>query len=247
MLGRGNVANMLQFDGETLQYNTEEAVTFLGREAKKYTFDSTNAYGYDISFHEEVTIDDATGACLKYTSEGRGHASGTRNKSSFEVTELSYGEGNAAASTFLNGYIAKIDVFEWEADFMQSVGLSAVEAPRGTLAFTEWWDSDHQSRDSEMPDWHAEYKLYSDTQEQYQDYIREFCLAFYNAGAKIDYGTHQATFDELYSPNGGWDEVNLTAYVVGHTDYQVCISASYRPYSSPKHWLIEVEVMKVDD
>ena len=83
--------------------------------------------------------------------------------------------------------------------------------------------------------------------EAFEDYIREFCLAFYNAGAKIDYGTHQATFDELYSPNGGWDEVNLTAYVVGHTDYQVCISASYRPYSSPKHWLIEVEVMKVDD
>ena len=241
MLGRGNVRNILQFDGETLQYNTVEAVTFLGRNAKKYTFDSTNAYGYNISFHEEVTIDDLTGACLKYASQGTGTSSGTRNKESFEVTEFSYGDGNAAARTFLDGYIAKIDVYEWDADFIVAVGLSAVDRPLGQILFSQWEDKD-ETRDSEAPYWQAQYKLYSDTQAEYQDYIRQFCLAFYNAGARIDYGAHQAEFDDLYSPNGGWDDVNLTAYIVGNTSYQVYVSATYVTYSTPHYWLINVEI-----
>lgn len=250
MLGRGNVGYMFQFAGETLSYNTEEAVTVAGRAAKKYTFESTNAYGYNLYFHEEVTIDDATGACLKYAYEGRmgaGSTGATRNKVNFEVTELSYGTGNAAARAFLDGYIAKIDVSAWDSDYIAAVGLSAVAAPQGELFYSEWVDDDHNSRDSEYPYWDVQYKLYSDTQSEYQDYVRAFCRAFYDAGAKIDAGTHEADFDDVFSANGeDMDDFNLCAYVVGNPDYQVYVSVYYNKYASQKYWNIEVEIKRED-
>ena len=143
MLGRGAVGNMFQFAGEELSYNTVESITYLQRSAKNYTFESTNAYGYNVLFHEEVVIDDLTGACLYYQNYGRssdGFVGGTRNKVAFEVTEFSYGTGNASARAFLDDYIDKIDVFEWDAAFIKAVGLLAVSAPNGELWFSEWED-----------------------------------------------------------------------------------------------------------
>lgn len=251
MLGRGHVYDMLQFAGETLNYNTEETVTFLGRAAKKYTFESENAYGYDVLFHEEVTIDDATGACLKYEGYGRagaGFTGATRNKTSFEVTELSYGAGNTAARTLLDSYIAKIDVCDWDTDYITAVGLGAFSAPNGELWLSEWEDSGHCSRDSEEPDWTVQYNLFSDTQAEYQDYIRQYFLSIYNAGAKLDYNGQEESFDELYSPNGGWDDVNLTAYVVGNATYKVYASANYtKVVKLNEHvsgWRITIQICK---
>ena len=250
MLGHGHVLYLSQFDGETLSYNTVDNVSFLDRPAKKYTFESTNAYGYNLLFHEEVIIDDATGACLRYEGYGRGgdgFMGSTRDKVSFEVTEFSYGAGNVSARAFLDGYINKIDIAEWESAFITAVGLAAVDAPQGELWFSQW-DDHHYSRDSATPYWQAQYKLYSDMQAEYQDYIRTYCRAFYDAGAKLGSGKTQAEFDDLYSSNGDeWDDVNLTAYVVGNTDYIVYINATYNSRTTNRHWLINVEICKESD
>lgn len=249
VLGRGTVGKIFQFDGEELTYNTEEAITFLGRPAKKYTFESDNAYGYNMYYHEEVIIDDATGACLRFEGSGRagnGFTGSTRDKVNFEVTEFSYGEDNAAVSRYLDGYVAKIDVNEWEEEFIASVGLTNIAEPMGEVYESYWWDSDHNDRNSDYPYWCVEYRLYSDTQEEYQDYVESFLRSFYDGGVKLLYSDgEEMEYDDLFNDNGGdGDDLNVTGYIVGNSDYIVYVDAEYVAYSTPHYWKITVEIEK---
>ena len=243
MLGRGNVGNILQFAGETLSYNTEEAVTFLGRSAKKYTLEGQNLYGYDVLFHLEVTIDDLTGACLKcdwYGRAGAGFTGSTFNKAAFEVTEFEYGDDNRATRVFIASIVNKIDVYEWDTEFLEQAGLSGVDAPDGDLFYSEWcYDS---TRDADNAEWEAQYKLYSTTADEKLAEVNALMQAFYNAGASLNYDQEQTEYSEL-----SWDDGDGSVGFTGYTqDYQFCLYCDYISSAANPYWRITVNVVLVD-
>ena len=244
-LGSSTVGKMLQFAGETISYQEVTAVTFLGRPAKKYVYESDNAYGYNEYFHEEITIDDATGVCLQYDMEGRGGAGftgGTRDKVNVEVTELEYGANNTVVRAFLDEMIAKIDVYEWDTAFMQAIGLSAVNAPEWSLWSAEWYS--RTSRTDEEPYLDIFYRYYTDNSAATIDDVRALLQAFYNAGAKLDDSGAEQPFDELYSFDDDERTPSLyfTGYIVGNETYYVQITADYLYNVSPKYWRVEIEI-----
>lgn len=243
-LGSSTVGKMLQFAGETISYQEVTTLTFLGRPAQKYVFESDNAYGYNEYFHEEITIDDATGVCLQYDMEGRagaGFTGSTRDKVNVEVTELEYGANNSVVRAFLDEMIAKIDVYEWDTDFMQAIGLSAVNAPDWSLWSVEWYS--RTSRTDAEPYLDVFYRYYTDNSAATIDDVRALLQAFYNAGAKLDDSGTEQTFDELYSFDDDERTPSLyfTGYIVGNETYYVQITADYIYNASPKYWRIEIE------
>ncbi|MCR4661028.1 MAG: hypothetical protein K5765_03375 [Clostridia bacterium] len=247
VLGRGIVGNILQYAGETVRYQTVENTTeILNRPAKKYTFTSGNANGYNSSYTETFIIDDATGACLQCNCQGSatdGFAGGNQ-KSSFVVTCFEYGQNNAAVTSHMNAEIEKIDVFEWDSEYITEAGLSAITAPTGTLFFSEWeYSSD---RDSEYPMWLVQYKYYTDDPEGTVNDIRPLFEAFYNAGAKFDEYGEQSLDDLLYYDDEDYSFSFCDVYTSGETTYRVTIYADYKKNISPKYWLIDIEI-GIDD
>ena len=237
-LTRGIVGNMFQFNGEQISYQTVENVTIANRSAKKYTFDGTNIYGYS-SYHEEITIDDITGACLKYYGTGRagdGFTGGTRNKVNFEVTELVYGQNNATVIAFLNNYVEKIDVFPWDTDFFSQVGLTNVNMFNdAVLEYTEWmYDS---SRDSESPYYETQFKLYSEDMNNNIDEIKAFLRSFYDNGANYNY---EGEIEDTYY---GWYDEDESLGFTGYTsDYEIDLYADYISSAVNKYWRISVSI-----
>ena len=241
VLTRGNVGNMFQFDGEEISYQTEEEVEFLGRSAKKYTFESNNAYGYNLYYHEEITIDDETGACLKFVSQGRagdGFTGSTRNKVSFEMTEFAYGEDDPTVREFLDAVIDQIDVFEWDAEFIEQAGLTAVDAPVAELYYSEW---DHRSsRDAEAPEWNVQYKFYSLEQENDFAAMRDFAQSFFAAGATLTEEGEADTLENMYWEDEEDGSLGFTGYTA---DYEVQIYCDYMKRVADKYWRIDVSII----
>ena len=247
IVAQETVGKILQFAGETISYQSEEALTFAGRAAKKYTYDGQNVYGYD-TFHEEIVIDDLTGACLKYDNLGRagdGFTGGTRNKAGFQVTEFFYGENNAQALAVINEYKAKIDVYEWDTAFMTQVGLSAVNAPAW-----EFWEAywDHRTtRESDYPELEMSFRYYTEDPDGTEADVRDFIQSFYTAGAKLnEYGTQQ-TFANLCSYDEDYHSFDMWGYIVGNEEYQVYINAEHNARISPKAWRVTIRIVKVVD
>ena len=247
IVAQETVGKILQFAGETISYQSEEALTFAGRAAKKYTYDGQNVYGYD-TFHEEIVIDDLTGACLKYDNLGRagdGFTGGTRNKAGFQVTEFFYGENNAQALAVINEYKAKIDVYEWDTAFMTAVGLSAVDAPAW-----EFWEAywDHRTtRESDYPELEMSFRYYTEDPDGTEEDVRDFIQSFYAAGAKLnEYGTQQ-TFADLCSYDEDYRSFDMWGYIVGNEEYQVYINAEHNARISPKAWRVTIRITKPEE
>ena len=242
ILARETVGDIFLFADEEIKYQKESQISFLGRNATKYEFESHLAENPNISFSEEIIIDNATGACLKHISQGvatNGYM-GSTQKTSFVVTEFEYGANNAAARTILDEYIAKIDVYEWDTAYLTQLGLSNIPALDATF-WQSYWDY-HSSRDSEEPCWSCEYRLYSDTPEETREIVMNLLHAFYDAGAKDDDGIK--AFDELFYDNseGNLTDLDFVAYIVGNTNYVVRINALFSQYISPKCWKITIDV-----
>ena len=241
-LGFGNVQNIFIYAGESISYQSEKASTYLDRPVTIYTYKTENANGYDMSYEETLIIDDATGACLKHESQG--YASdgfmGGSQKPSFLVTEFEYGENNAAARELLDEYIAKIDIFEWDVDFIEQIGLSEIAAPDWMFWSASWEYS--SSRDSEYPEYATIYHFLTDDAAGTVDEVREFVLSFYNAGAKLnDYGVEESFDDLCYFDDEDYDFF-FDAYVDGNPSYKVSVYAKFQKYNTPKSWLITVDM-----
>lgn len=241
LLGLGNVGNIYLYAGETITYQTETAVTFLERPAKKYTYTGSATGGYD-SFTEEIIIDDATGACLKHVAQGvatDGFTGGTQ-KASFEVTEFEYGADNRTARAFLDGLIAQIDVYEWDTAFMTQVGLSTVNAPNWKLSESSWQQD--CTRSSDYPWWRVIYRYQTEDPAGTTDDVRALLEAFYNAGAKLDEDGVQKTFDELCWYDEEDNGFSFTGYIAGNPTYLVRIYADYTQFVSPHRWTINISI-----
>ena len=240
----GTVGKIFQFAGETISYQSQVSVTIAERSAKKYVYDGENVYGY-ASFHEEIVIDDLTGACLKYSGLGRagdGFTGGTREKADFEVTEFQYGANNAAALAVINEYKAKIDVYEWDSDFLTQIGLSAMTAPTW-----EFWNAywDHRTdRESDAPELEMNYRYYTEDADGTVATARAFIEAFYNAGAQKNENGTQKSFDDLV----WYDEEDHTFDFYGYIgEYEVNVNVEHNRYLSPKAWRASIRITKSED
>ena len=189
-------------------------------------------------FHLEVIIDDETGACLRCVWEGRGNAIGNFNKVAFEVSEFSYGENNASAREFLDARIDMIDVYEWDTEYMQAVGLTEIATHPGELYYSKWEDVNHCSRDSEAPYWEAQFYAYCDTATELEQELKAFARAFYDAGANLDYDGEEMSFDDYY-----WTDDDESCGFTGYTqDYVVELYFDYIGRAVNKHWRISVSI-----
>ena len=150
--------------------------------------------------------------------------------------------GNTAARTLLDGQIAKIDVYAWESQFLTSIGLSDTVAPQGELWYSNWEDVGRKSRESETPDWQAEYRVYCTGMTDKVEVGAAFMRAMYDAGAKYDYNGTLASYDDL-----AWDDgegsMGLTAYV---GDYEIEVYVDYIRSTEP-YWRIITNVYLADE
>lgn len=243
-LTRGNVGGMMQFAGETHSYNTVENVTFLGRAAKKYTREGANLYGYDMLFHEEIVVDDVTGACLKcdwYGRAGAGFTGSTYDKVSFEVTELEYGANNAAALALIDSEKEKIDVYPWDTAFMSRVGLSTVAAIDENNLFTSYWDYG-STRNSENADWEVQYHLHGATAQENEAVVKAIRRAFYDAGACLNYEGENQTYDNFI-----WEDEDDSNGFTGYVgDYCVEIYNDFISSAANPYWRVVIRIYKPD-
>jgi|GEM_PF-6529522 len=240
ILGLGNVGSLFLYAGETITYESMEAITFIGRPAKQYTCTSTDP-GNNV--HTEILIiDDATGVCLKHDSSYVLTDSfvGGAQRVSFAVTELEYGAGNTVARNFLDTFINNIDVYTWDTVYMTQAGLTAVAAPSSTWTFWSAQFDHNTNRTSVAPDLDTFYHYYTSDVEGTKDAINTFIQSFYNAGAnKDEYGANQ-TFNDLCYYDTDDSSYDFTGYT--NLGYKVFISARNSSSVTPRNWNIEIQI-----
>lgn len=240
LIHMGNVGNLFLYAGETISYETEEDVTFIGRPAKKYTVTYTDPGNN--AHVQELVIDNATGACLKHDSASApndGFTSGS-SRESFAATEIEYGTGNTVVSSFLNTYINNIDVFEWDVDYLAQAGLTTAASPANNWEFTSSKFANNSSRDDDYPEWSVYYNYYTADVSGTKDSMETFIQSFYDAGAKYE-DTVQKSFDELCS----YDTDDNSFYFYGEiasTGYSVLITINNNSVYTNRHWEISVKV-----
>lgn len=250
ILSSGNLELLFLYAGQTITYQNVESTTFLSRPVKKYTYTSANANNPAQTYTEEILIDDATGACLKHDSNYSPVDSFTNSntsKLSAVVSEFTYGAGNATAvATFLQTFIDKIDVSEWDTAFLATIGLDDLVAPSTPEnIYTSYWWSASNTRTSEYPDWFVRYDIHSASQALLQSTMEDYLLAVYNAGAKLDYNGEIDTFANLFYDNSNNDDgsiICLDAYVEGYTDYYVEVECRYFANVDNPYWRVQFEV-----
>lgn len=237
------VADLFLYAGQTISYETEEAVTFIGRAAKKYTVTYTDPGNN--AHVQELIIDDTTGACLKHDSASSptdGFVGGNQ-KTSFAAVEIAYGTDSAIA-TFLNQFISKIDVFEWETNYFTQAGLTstAIVSPTSTWVLSESKWANNADRTSEEPDWSATYYYFTDDRDGTESTISNFVQSFYAAGANKNDSGVEKTYDQLCS----YDVDDHSYYLSSYTNngYLVMVSADHQTSLSPNRWIITVEIEK---
>ena len=239
-LGIGLVREIFQFAGKTISYQSETTTTFLGRAAKKYTYQAASANGYDRGFTFEAIFDDQTGACLKCTSEGMAGDgfNGGEQPISFEITEFEFGTNNAAALALINGEAAMIDVYPWDTAYMTQVGLGRVAPLDETGLWSSYWDYD-SSRDSDAPYWEVQYRLKSNTLAARENEMTAICRAFYDAGAKLNWdGDAEEAFESIYW-NDGEGSISFTGYTA---DYMIQLYCDYQSYATTPYWQVTVTI-----
>ena len=242
MIHMQNVVNLFLYAGETISYETETDVTFIGRAAKKYTATFTDPGNN--AYVQEIIIDNLTGACLKHDSGNAPTDSFVNGNSrmSFAVTEIAYGT-DSAISTFLNPYIAKIDVFEWDTALFAQAGLdtSAIGNPASNWMLYSSIFEDNKTRDDANPEWEVTYYYYTDDVAGTKDAMEAFIQTFYNAGAKYESG-HEKSFSSLCYYDTDDNEFYFNAYE-HTTGYAVVISIANNPAYSNRHWQIVVTII----
>ncbi len=250
VLSTGNLEVLFMYAGQTISYQNMEATTFLSRPAKKYTYVSTNPNNAQITYTEEIIVDDATGACLKHDGSGSSKDSFTNGtvKVSAQVSDFTYGTANASAvQSFLQPYIEKIDVNEWDTAYLATIGLDDLSAPStANNIFTSYWYSGDNMRSSEYPDWTVNYHINSASQSLLQDTMQAYLESIYNAGAKLngdgDVDTFANLFEDYY---GNGSRYCLDAYVQGYSDYKVEADCRYYSNGEDSYWRIELEIYRI--
>ncbi len=251
VLSTGNLEVLFMYAGQTISYQNMEATTFLSRPAKKYTYLSSNPNNAQITYTEEIIVDDATGACLKHDGSGSSKDSFTNGtvKVSAQVSDFTYGTANASAiQSFLQPFIDKVDVNEWDTTFLATIGLDDLSAPStADNIYMSYWYSGDSMRTSTYPDWTVIYRIESASQSLLQDTMLTYLQSIYNAGAKLDYNGDVETFDNLFEDYyGDGRKICLDAYVQGYADYNVEAECTYNANVDNPYWKVEIEFERTD-
>ena len=238
-----NVGGLFMYAGTQISYKTKEDVTFLNRPCTKYSYEGSNALGYNQQYTEEIIIDNATGACFKH--EGHGLATdgftGSGAKESFQITEFVLGND---AQTYVTGLLNNVDIYEWDTSFLTQIGLNNVVQPNLELFESEWDDS---ARTDAEPLWHVQY-LNRVAKAAGVDTAKTIMQAFYNAGAKLDedgnaasaYNAAPIFYDNLEDN----DSLYFKAYIQGHQTFGVQIDAEY--INATSYWRIDFDIGYID-
>lgn len=243
VIGMDNVGGLFMYAGTQISYKTKEDVTFLNRPCTKYSYEGSNALGYNQQYTEEIIIDNATGACFKH--EGHGLATdgftGSGAKESFQITEFVLGND---AQTYVTGLLNNVDIYEWDTSFLTQIGLNNVVQPNLELFESEWDDS---ARTDAEPLWHVQY-LNRVAKAAGVDTAKTIMQAFYNAGAKLDedgnaasaYNVAPIFYDNLEDN----DSLYFKAYIQGHQTLGVQIDAEY--INATSYWRIDFDIGYID-
>lgn len=243
VIGMDNVGGLFMYAGTQISYKTKEDVTFLNRPCTKYSYEGSNALGYNQQYTEEIIIDNATGACFKH--EAHGVASdgftGSGAKENFQITEFVLGND---AQTYVTGLLNNVDIYEWDTSFLTQIGLNNVVQPNLELFESEWDDS---ARTDAEPLWHVQY-LNRVAKAAGVDTAKTIMQAFYNAGAKLDedgnaasaYNVAPIFYDNLEDN----DSLYFKAYIQGHQTLGVQIDAEY--INATSYWRIDFDIGYID-
>ena len=243
VIGMDNVGGLFMYAGTQISYKTKEDVTFLNRPCTKYSYEGSNALGYNQQYTEEIIIDNATGACFKH--EGHGLATdgftGSGAKEFFQITEFVLGND---AQTYVTGLLNNVDIYEWDTSFLTQIGLNNVVQPNLELFESEWDDS---ARSDAEPLWHVQY-LNRVAKAAGVDTAKTIMQAFYNAGAKLDedgnaasaYNVAPIFYDNLEDN----DSLYFKAYIQGHQTLGVKIDAEY--INATNYWRIDFDIGYID-
>ena len=251
VLSGGNLEVLFMYAGQTISYQNMEATTFLSRPVKKYTYVSTNPNNAQITYTEEIIIDDATGACLKHNGSGSSKDSFTNGtvKVSAQVSDFTYGTANASTiQSFLQPFIDMIDVSEWDTAYLATIGLDDLSAPStANNIFTSYWYGANYMRTSEYPDWTVNYHIKSASQALLQDTMQAYLESIYNAGAKLnadgDVDTFANRLDDFYDDGS---RLCFEAYVQGYSDYKVEAECRYYSDGEDSYWKVELDIYRTD-
>ena len=243
VIGMDNVGGLFMYAGTQISYKTKEDVTFLNRPCTKYSYEGSNALGYNQQYTEEIIIDNATGACFKH--EGHGVATdgftGSGAKESFQITEFVLGND---AQTYVTGLLNNVDIYEWDTSFLTQIGLNNVVQPNLELFESEWDDS---ARTDAEPLWHVQY-LNRVAKAAGVDTAKTIMQAFYNAGAKLDedgntasaYNVAPIFYDNLEDN----DSLYFKAYLQENKTLGVRIDAEY--INATSYWRIDFDIGYID-
>lgn len=242
VIGMDNVGGLFMYAGEQISYKTKESVTFLNRPCTKYSYQGSNALGYNQEYTEEIIIDNATGACFKHEAHGvaTDGFTGSGAKVSFQITEFVLGND---AQTYVNSLLDNVDVYEWDTAFLTQIGLSNVAQPNLELFESEW---DNSSRSDAEPLWHVQYLNRVDKNTSVN--AKAIMQAFYNAGAKLDEDGNAASAYNVapifYDNMEDNDSLYFKAYIQGNQTLGVEINADY--INATGYWRIDFDIGYID-
>ncbi len=232
---------MMQFV-DSIEYTSKERVTFLNRNATKYTLeidegDMTQGQFYKL--FSETIIDDDTGLALRHYSRQQGNTSRTLPLC-FEVSTLNIGD---SADAFINTMKQKIGITDWYTDFFTSMGLSSVARPEGKFWGAEIKDG--ADDDDYVVKYETNFHWYC-TKEEGMAKARSMCQAFFGAGLSYDDNGNMKssyTHSDLYYEDADDGYVTFDAYTsVGH---YVDFDFEFSNYSNPKYMNVSLVFYKV--
>lgn len=207
---------MMQFV-DSIEYTSKASTTFLGRNATRYTLEINEGDMRQGAFYQlfsETIIDNETGLALRHISRQSGNTSFRTLPLSFEVSVLNIG---VPADAYINSMKEKIDIYDWDTSFFESLGLTSVARPGAKFWGAErkfgTTDDDYIQRVETSFHWHV-------SKENALVSARQLVEAFYNAGLKYDeHGNMKSVYtdDALYYEDNEEGDITFDAYTIdGH-------------------------------
>lgn len=239
-----------------IEYTSKTSTTFLGRPCTQYDYKDTSAsVGGSASLERLWIIDNATGACLKYSGTVTGNGFGVSSGASgnFEVTQFEQGE---KVDQCINGIIGKIAINEWDVNILKKLGLN--EAGGSHLDIYDILTSANVD-ESKLQVREAENEVYSDTgngnystqyfaklsQAEGEQLVQAIITNLYNCGAKYnDEGTlfNNPLGEPLcYIERDGNLSYSFTA-TPGAGDPYLELRGEWNPYINDGVWSISLSV-----
>lgn len=237
-----------------IEYTTKTSTTFLGRACTKYEYkDSEASLAGTATYERTWFVDDATGACLKYSAavsgSGLGYSGGA--SANFEVTQFEQG---SKVDETIKKITDKIFIKEWDEEFFGKLGL--VEAGGASFkldkilkeANVEKSKLQLREADNEVNETTGTYSVQyfaALSQSEGEELVKKIITNIFNCGAKYDSdGTsYENPLAEplCYIDSDGNLSYSFTA-TPGAGDPYVEVRGEWNPYINNGVWNIELAI-----